>query len=64
MRRFGYEAVKHQKSVGAGYFDKISGLVTGGDSSTLALTGSTEEEQFKTAVSPSQRPLAAVVKKV
>ena len=64
LERFGYEAVRHQKSVGAGYFDKISGLVTGGDSSTLALTGSTEEEQFKTAVSPSQRPLAAVAKKV
>ncbi len=41
------QAVKHQKSVGAGYFDKISGLVTGGDSSTLALTGSTEEEHSK-----------------
>ena len=41
----GFTAVKHQKEVGAGYFDEISKLVTG--SSTLsALEGSTEEEQF------------------
>jgi len=41
----GFTAVKHQREVGAGYFDEISKLVTG--SSTLsALEGSTEEEQF------------------
>jgi len=41
----GFTAVKHQREVGAGYFDEVSKLVTG--SSTLsALEGSTEEEQF------------------
>ena len=41
----GFTAVKHQREVGAGYFDEISKMVTG--SSTLsALEGSTEEEQF------------------
>jgi isocitrate lyase len=42
----GYTATKHQREVGAGYFDRISSVVTGGTSSTLALKGSTEEEQF------------------
>ena len=41
----GFTAVKHQREVGAGYFDEISKLVTG--SNTLsAISGSTEEEQF------------------
>jgi len=42
----GYTATRHQAEVGAGYFDKVMQAVTGGDSSTLALTGSTEEAQF------------------
>ena len=42
----GYRAVKHQSFVGAGYFDQITQVVTGGQSSTTALSGSTEEEQF------------------
>jgi isocitrate lyase len=42
----GFTAVKHQREVGTGYFDKISQIVSDGDSSTLALKGSTEEEQF------------------
>ncbi|MFZ0014943.1 MAG: isocitrate lyase [Acidimicrobiia bacterium] len=42
----GYTATKHQREVGAGYFDLVSQAVTGGHSSTLALKGSTEEEQF------------------
>jgi isocitrate lyase len=42
----GYTAVKHQREVGAGYFDEISKLVSGGSSSTVALEGSTEEKQF------------------
>lgn len=46
MEAFGYEAVRHQQSVGAGYYDTIAQLVAGGASSTLALTGSTEEAQF------------------
>jgi len=46
MESQGYTATKHQREVGAGYFDLISQAVTGGASSTLALKGSTEEEQF------------------
>ncbi|MBX9655755.1 isocitrate lyase [bacterium] len=45
----GYRATKHQAFVGTGYFDQISQVVAGGASSTTALTGSTEEEQFETA---------------
>jgi len=43
----GYTATKHQREVGAGYFDAVTQTVTGGNSSVTALTGSTEEEQFK-----------------
>jgi len=42
----GYTATLHQREVGTGYFDKVSTVVTGGASSTTALTGSTEEAQF------------------
>jgi len=42
----GFTAHKHQREVGASYFDKISTMVAGGESSTTALKGSTEEEQF------------------
>ena len=42
----GFTSVKHQREVGAGYFDTISTIISGGDASTLALEGSTEEEQF------------------
>lgn len=42
----GYSATKHQREVGAGYFDLVSRAVSAGESSTLALLGSTEEEQF------------------
>ena len=42
----GYTATKHQHEVGTGYFDLISNLVSGGQSSTTALKGSTEEAQF------------------
>ena len=45
--RQGYEAVRHQEFVGAGYFDQITQVITGGQSSVLAMEGSTEEEQFK-----------------
>jgi len=44
--RHGYEAVKHQQFVGAGYFDDITETVTQGHSSVLAMHGSTEEDQF------------------
>ena len=43
----GYTATRHQREVGAGYFDRIAGIVGGGNASTLALTGSTEEQQFQ-----------------
>jgi isocitrate lyase len=42
----GYAAVKHQAFVGTGYFDEVAQAVAGGESSTTALTGSTEEAQF------------------
>lgn len=46
QERFGYGAVKHQRFVGTGYFDQIAQAVAQGCSSTTALAGSTEEEQF------------------
>jgi isocitrate lyase len=46
MESQGYTATKHQREVGAGYFDKVSQAVSGGNASTLALVGSTESEQF------------------
>lgn len=42
----GYTAVRHQRESGAGFFDKKSLIISGGQSSTLALKGSTEEQQF------------------
>jgi isocitrate lyase len=45
----GYTATRHQREVGAGYFDRVSAAASGGESSTLALTGSTEEAQFEPA---------------
>ena len=44
----GYTATRHQREVGAGYFDQVLQTISGGTASTLALTGSTEEEQFET----------------
>jgi len=46
MESDGYSATRHQREVGAGYFDDVSTVITGGAASTLALSGSTEEEQF------------------
>ena len=42
----GFTAVKHQREVGTGYFDLVSEIVTGGESSTTAMKGSTEKDQF------------------
>ena len=42
----GYTATRHQREVGTGYFDGVSQAVSGGKSSTTALSGSTEAEQF------------------
>ena len=44
--KIGYTATKHQREVGTGYFDAVSQVISAGSSSTLALHGSTEEEQF------------------
>jgi isocitrate lyase len=44
--QFGYEAVKHQKFVGTGYFDAVTQVIAGGTSSVTALAGSTEAAQF------------------
>ncbi len=43
---YGYEAVKHQRFVGTGYFDQVQQVISGGVASTVALAGSTEAEQF------------------
>ncbi|HEX6040569.1 isocitrate lyase [Longimicrobium sp.] len=42
----GYTATKHQREVGAGYFDQVLMTVTAGQASTAALEGSTEQAQF------------------
>jgi isocitrate lyase len=42
----GFSAVKHQRFVGAGYFDEVNRVISGGKASTISLEGSTEEEQF------------------
>jgi isocitrate/methylisocitrate lyase len=43
----GYSATRHQREVGSGYFDQVLETVTGGTASTMALRGSTEEQQFE-----------------
>ncbi|MBX9726897.1 MAG: isocitrate lyase [Rickettsiales bacterium] len=42
----GFTAVKHQREVGVGYFDAVAEAISGGQASTTAFKGSTEEEQF------------------
>ena len=44
--KLGYTATKHQREVGTGYFDDLTQVIQGGRSSTTALHGSTEDEQF------------------
>ncbi len=46
-REQGYSAIKHQSFVGAGYFDEVQQVISGGQASTAALDGSTEEAQFE-----------------
>jgi isocitrate lyase len=46
MEHRGYTATRHQREVGAGYFDHVSRVISGGTASTLALQGSTEQGQF------------------
>jgi isocitrate lyase len=45
----GYTFVSHQQEVGTGYFDEVTQVIQGGHSSTTAMHGSTEEEQFAAA---------------
>ncbi len=52
-RLHGYRAVRHQAFVGTGYFDALQEVITGGQSSTTALAGSTEAEQFESAPTPA-----------
>jgi isocitrate lyase len=47
--RDGYRGAQHQRFVGAGYFDEVARVIAGGDVSTAAMRGSTEEEQFDAA---------------
>ena len=47
LEQDGYTATRHQREVGAGYFDDVMTALSGGSASTLALSGSTEEAQFK-----------------
>src|SRR3989475_204484 len=57
----GDSAVKHQKVVGTGYFDEVAQTISAGQSSTTALAGSTEAEQFTeplVAALPEDAPLA------
>lgn len=44
--KYGYSATRHQREVGTGYFDEVAQVISGGTSSTTALKGSTEAEQF------------------
>jgi isocitrate lyase len=42
----GYTATRHQREVGTAYFDEVSQVISAGESSTTALHGSAESEQF------------------
>jgi isocitrate lyase len=64
-REHGYQAVKHQRFVGTGYFDQVQQVISGGQSSTTALSGSTESEQFShgeslDVLTTETRPMPAV----
>ncbi len=47
LEQLGYSATRHQREVGAGYFDDVTSTLSSGLASTLALAGSTEEQQFQ-----------------
>jgi isocitrate lyase len=58
----GFTAVKHQREVGTGYFDDVTQVIQAGKSSTTALHGSTEDEQFfvtPTPIESARQPAAA-----
>jgi isocitrate lyase len=54
----GYTATKHQREVGTGYFDAVAMAITGGKSSTTAMHGSTEHDQFRPGEKAEFRPAA------
>ncbi len=56
LEKEGYEAVKHQRFVGTGYFDAVQNVVTSGTASTTALDHSTEAEQFHSSEAPVAKP--------
>ncbi len=58
QERAGYRAARHQAFVGTGYFDAVQSAITAGQCSTGAMSGSTEDEQFKSA--PAGGPARAV----
>jgi len=45
-KNHGYKGIKHQRFVGTGYFDELTNIISGGESDTLAMKGSTEDQQF------------------
>jgi len=47
--------VKHQRFVGTGYFDQVQQVISGGMTSTTALEGSTEAEQFSSGKTPAAK---------
>ena len=55
----GYTATKHQREVGASYFDEVTQAINGGNSSITALKGSTEQQQFEPPV--AREPIARAV---
>jgi isocitrate lyase len=60
-REYGYEAIKHQRFVGTGYFDDVQQLIAGGTASTAALRGSTEEAQFQEVPPDEGRDIPAIL---
>jgi len=54
-RDHGYEATKHQRFVGTGYFDQVQQVISGGLASTTALAESTEAQQFSASGTPAAR---------
>jgi isocitrate lyase len=55
----GYTATKHQREVGTGYFDHVSTVINQGQSSTLAMSGSTEEAQFAVSAKAEGQTLSS-----
>jgi isocitrate lyase len=56
----GYEAAKHQRFVGTGYFDSVQQVISSGTASTMALEGSTEKAQFAVSNATNDDPIAAL----